>query len=159
MIELEDLYIQYAEAISRIASLEIELHNKKRLIADFKENLVSPESDGGFGIEFTAHAFKQINERLEKLALEYSIIYKDVFKEDAPSESLLLASNMKSFIITLLANARKNGEFKAEPSKNSNGGTEYRFTVDIKRWSIDKTLQFVGIVENNHLKTGFFNWV
>lgn len=152
---IKQLYIDYAETLSGVGSLEKELHNKRRLMEDLKNNL--SDSDGGFGTEVSAHAFRQISERFEELALENSVIHDDVFKPNSPQESLLLASNLKSFIITLLANARQKGDYKKENA--ANGGTEFRFIVDIKKWSGNKTLQFVGIVQNNVIKTGFFNWV
>ncbi len=153
----EQLYIEYAEALSGVSSLEKDLHNKKRMLEEIKKNLSAPDCDGGFGTEVSAHAFRQIAERFEELALENAIIHTDVFKPDSPQESLLLASNLKSFIITLLASARIKGQFKK--GEAANGGKEFRFTVDINSWSGDKTLQFVGIVQNNVIKTGFFNWV
>lgn len=153
----EKLYIDFAETLSGIVSLEKELHSKKRLMGDLKSSLGASDCDGGFGTEISAHAFKQISERLESLALENAEIYKDVMKQGSPHDSLLMASNMKSFIITTLANARQKSEYATGDSRN--GGKEYRFTVDIKKWSGDKTLQFVAIVENNVVKTGFFNWV
>lgn len=159
MKELEDLYLDYAEAYSELISLEAQIHNRRRLIDELKANLTSPESDGSFGVEVSAHAFKQISERLEELAMQNTAIYRDVFKEDSQQESLMLPSNLKSFIITTLANAHKKKQFSRERSKGSGGGVEFRYMVDIKKWSGDKTLQFVVIVENNYIKTGFFNWV
>jgi len=154
---LDAKYMEYAELLNDIVSDERELYNKKKVIADLKNELSSEHSDGGYGIELSAHSFKQIAERLEVLAMENSIIYKDVFKSGSPQDSLLLASNMKSFVITLLANARNKKQFKEDESNS--GGTEFRYTIDIKKWSNEKTLQFVAIVENNNIKTGFFNWV
>jgi len=155
--DLTEIYIRYAETLSGLGSLERELHNKIRLLEELKTELGSPDGDGGYGVEVSAHAFKQISERFEKLALKNSVIYNDICKPESRYDSLLFSSNLKSFIITLLANARKKNEYKEEPA--ANGGTEFRFTVDIKSWSGDKTLQFVGIVQNNVIKTGFFNWV
>lgn len=156
---LDDLYIQYAEAISELNDVEAQAYNHRRLITELKANLTSPESDGSYGVEVTAHAFKQISERLEEIAMENETVYADVFKGPSLSDSLLLPSNLKSFIVTTVANARKKGLFKAEKSRSGSGGTEYRYTIDIKKWSGEKDLQFVVIVENNYIKTGFFNWV
>ena len=155
--EPEKLYIDFAETMSSIVSLEKDLHTKRRVLEDLRKNLSAPDCDGGFGVDISAHAFRQISERLESLALENAVIYKDVMKPDSPQDTLLMASNMKSFITTLLANARKKGEYTIDDSKN--GGKEFRFTVNINKWSNEKQLQFVGIVENNVVKTGFFNWV
>lgn len=157
MKELEDIYLDYAEAYSELISMESQIHNRRRLVDELKIHLTSPESDGSFGVEISAHAFKQISERLEELAMQSTAIYSDVFKND-PQESLMTPSNLKSFIITTLANAHKKKHFSRERSKNS-AGVEFRYIIDIKKWSGDKTLQFVVIVENNYIKTGFFNWV
>ena len=156
-----DKYVEFAEAFSELITLENRIHNKRRLVEDLRRDLKSDECDGSFGIEFTGHAFKQISERLEEIAMESPAIYKDVFKEESPHDSLLLPSNLKSFVITLLSNANKKGHFKAEDSKSNKNanGTEYRYTINMKKWSGEKLLQFIAIVEDNYIKTGFFNWV
>jgi len=158
-MESEERYIQFAETLNELLSLERSIRNKRRLMESLKKDLDPSECDGSFATDFTAHAFKQLSERLEELALENPKIFKDVFPDGSPSESLLLPSNLKSFIITLIADARKKGHFKEEESKNTSGGVEYRYTIDMRKWSNDKTLQLVVIVENNCIKTGFFNWV
>lgn len=157
-MSIEDRYVEYAEALSDLVSLETNIHNKRRLVSELKLELNSKDNDGSFGVEFTAHAFKQISERLEELALEYPVIYQDVFKE-SPSESILLPSNLKTFVITLLADARKKNNFRKEESKNTTEGFEFRYIINMNKWSNEKTLQFIAIVEGNFIKTGFFNWV
>ena len=154
-------YIDFAETLSELTTLEIRIHNKRRLVENLKQELKSNKCDGSFGVEFTGHAFKQISERLEGLSMESPVIYKDVFKEDSPQDSLLLPSNLKSFIITLLSNANKKGDFKSEESKSNKNtnGVEYRYTINMNKWSGEKILQFIAIVEDNYIKTGFFNWV
>jgi hypothetical protein len=122
-----------------------------------RDQLSSSECDGGFGLEVTAHAFKQISERLEALAMENLNIYNDVFNKDDPSKSLLAPSNLKSFIVSVIAQARNESNYSKEQSKSK--GVEFRYKVVISKWSSDKDLEFTAIVENNHIKTGFFNWV
>jgi len=158
MASLEEKYLEYAEMVSELSSAELKIHNMRRIVSELKSDLSGPESDGGFGIDISAHAFKQISERLETLALESVEIFNDVFKNGA-AESLILPSNLKSFIITLLADARSKGNYTKENSKNTSGGTEFRYVIDIKKWSDDKILQMVCIVENRNIKTGYFNWV
>lgn len=162
MVDLKERYIEYAEALSELTTLENRIHNKRRLVEDIRTELESNESDKSFGIEFSGHAFKQISERLGELAMENPIIYEDVFKDGSPSESLIFPPNLKSFIITMLSNANKKGQYRKEESrsnKNSNG-VEFRYTINMKKWSGEKKLlQFIAIVENNYIKTGFFNWV
>jgi frataxin-like iron-binding protein CyaY len=149
-------YICYSELLNEIINEEKDLFKKKRDLEELRSQIV--EGDGGFGIDMSDHAFKQILERLEVLAFESDIIFKDIFSPDSLNDSLLLASNIKSFIITTIAKARKDNKFIKAPSKS--GGSEFKFTVDVKKWSDDKrSLQFVCIVENNVIKTGYFNWV
>jgi len=154
---MDNKYLDFAKVLDSLTNLEKDISNKKRALQSIKEELCSEESDGSYGVDVSDHAFKQIAERLERLAMDKSVIYRDVIKPNDPHDSLLLASNMKSFIITMLANAKSKGNFKEEESKG--GGKEFRYTIDMKKWSDDKTLRFVAIVENNKIKTGFFNWV
>jgi hypothetical protein len=158
MAELADKYLEYAEMTSELASVELRSQNIRRLMEEIKTKITNSYIGECCGLELSAHAFKQLSERLEKLAIENTVIYEDVFNKPTKSEYLLLPSNLKSFIITLLSDALKKGNYKKEQSKNS-GGYEYRFTIDIKKWSDDKTLQLICIVENNNVKTGYFNWV
>lgn len=158
MQDLNDVYLQFAELISDINDAEVELYNKKRLIDDLKKNLTSQESDGSYAIDVTAHAFKQISERIEALARENNTIYMDVLQPECPSKSLLIPSNLKSFLYTTLAVAHKDGHLSKEKSKNGSG-YEYHYQIDITKWSGEKTLEFVAICENNIIKTGYFNWM
>jgi hypothetical protein len=154
-----ELYMEFAEGVSAMNDLEMQLYNQKRLMDELKKKLLSPTDDGSFPLELTAHGFKQISERLESLAKEEAIIFTDVFSSVDPQRSLLIPSNLKSFVFTTLAVARKNGQFVKEKSKNNPNKFEYRYTVVIDKWSIEKSLEFVAIVEDNRIKTGFFNWI
>jgi len=155
--DLKDLYVEFAELTSQINDAKKDLENKEKVLSGIRKNLSTPESDGSYAIEFSDHAFKQISKRMEGLVFESEAANKDILKIDNKVDSLVLSSNLESFIITLLANSRKNDKFKKQKSKSQ--GTEYHIISDIKKWSGEKNLQFVGIVENNCLKTGFFNWV
>lgn len=155
-------YIEYAKELGELISLESNVYNKRRLVDELRNELKSNETgDERFGIEFTGHAFKQISERLEELAMDNPIIYESVFNPDEPSESLLKPSNLKSFVITLLSDANKRGNFKKEESKSNktDDGYEYRYTINMSKWNGEKSLQLIVIVENNYIKTAFFNWV
>ena len=149
-------YLEYAELLSELYTAERKIRNSRRLVEELKAELST--CDGSYGLDLSAHAFKQISERLEALALEHPQIYKDVFIRDSRAECLLLPSNLKTFIITLIANAKKKGTYSEVPSKNSSG-SEWKYTIEIKGWSSDKTLQLICIVENNNIKTGYFNFV
>ncbi len=125
---------------------------------DLKKEL-SESTDQKIAIDISAHAYRQVSERICSIAMESTIIWRDVFRPDSPNESLLVPSNLKSFLITLMANAYEKKQFHEEDSRNTNGGKEIHYTVEIKKWSDEKILQFVGIVENHTLKTAYFNWI
>jgi len=94
------------------------------------------------------------------LALDNDIIYRDFVNLNEPTKSLSIPSNLKSFIFTLVASAKKKGSYSKENSKNTEDGFEFRYNIEIKKWSSTKsTLQFVCIVENGNIKTGYFNWL
>jgi len=156
----KNMYVEFAETLNELINLENKIYNKRRLVEELRKELIEKNNNGSFGIEFTGHAFKQISERLEEIAMENPVIYKDVFKNDSSSDSLLLPSNLKSFVITLLSDANKKGQFIQEESKSNRNtnGVQYKYTINMKKWSNEKTLQFIVIVEDNYIKTGFFNW-
>ena len=157
--EMDDVYLEYAKELSELGGLEMQLSELRRSIEDKKTSLLSNQGDGSHGVEISAHAFKQISERLELLAFDYDIIYRDFINIENPSQSKSIPSNLKSFVLTLIAQAKKKGSFSKEPSKNTTGGFEYRYNIEIKKWSDAKnTLLFTCIVENNNIKTGYFNW-
>jgi len=152
--------VEFAKEYAECVSKETELHEIKRSMEEKRCFLMSNEGDGSHGIDISAHAFKQILERLEMLANENDQISKDCINVNNVQDSKFKPSNLKSFVIALIANAKKKGCFSKEASKNTAGGFEYRYNIEIKKWSDSKnTLQFVCIVENNNIKTGYFNWL
>ncbi len=153
MENLSDIYINYAETLSDINETEINLQNKKLLLQEYKTKLDAEKQKRAYATEITDHAFRQIMTRLAELANSNPVIKNDVYKSN-PSESLTSPPGMMSFIISTLANANKKGYFKEEQSRHTEGGIEFHYSVDIKKWKV----RFVAIVENNHIKTGFFNW-
>ena len=156
--EMDDVYLAFAKELSELGEKGMRISELRRSVQEKKESLSSSEGDGSHAVDISAHAFRQISERLEILALENEIIYRDFININSPSESFSIPSNLKSFVITLIANAKKKGHFSKESSKNTVGGFEYRYNIEIKKWSDAKsTLQFTCIVENNNVKTGYFN--
>ena len=155
----DKIYLQYAELFSDISITELELNEKKRSLEEIKEEL-SRDSDKSLGLDLTAHAFTNISDRLSALASENGIVYADVFNPNNPSKAILWPNNLRSFIIGMLANERSKGRYVEKPSKNNNGGTEYHYDIEIKKWSNERSaLVFTAIVESNMVKTGYFNWV
>jgi hypothetical protein len=154
----DKLYLQYAELFSDISITELELNEKRRHLEEVKEE-IAKDNDGSFGLDLTAHAFTNITDRLSSLASEYSVVYSDVFNPQNPSKAILWPNNLRSFIIGMLANERAKNKQTEKPSKNTNGGTEYHYDIEIKKWSNDRSsLIFTAIVESNMVKTGYFNW-
>lgn len=156
---MNDTYMTYAKTLFELANMKSEVSKLERLIGDLKDKISSDDETGSCALDMSSHASKQILERFESLASENSHIYDDVWKPTNIRASLMSPTNMKSFIISIIANARKNGDYTEEDSKNTNG-KEYHYKVEIKKWSTDnKKLVFTGIVENFVIKTGYFNWV
>lgn len=157
-MNVSETYIELAESLSELIDLESKIYNRKRLFDKLKQDLLTRDDKGSCGKEFSASGFRIISEGLEKKALESHIVYNDVFKEGDPTASLLNPSNLKSFVITLMADAHKKGNFKEKPSKNDKNGVEFKYTIEMKKWKGEKNLRFEVIVENGFIKTGFFNW-
>lgn len=153
----DKIYLQYAETLSSISITELELSEKMRALSEIREELEGyKKDDGSFGLDLTAHAFTNISDRLSELASKYPIIYSDVFNPNEPSRALLWPSNLRAFIIGMIASSY--GKKEEKPSKNTNG-KEYHYNVEIKKWSTDtEVLVFTAIVESNVVKTGYFNW-
>jgi len=60
----------------------------------------------------------------------------------------------------MMAKAAENDSVHEEPSRSTQSAVEYHYKIEVKKWSTDnKKLVFVGIVENNVIKTTYFNWV
>jgi len=154
---LEKLYMEFAEMYSSINEAENDLSNKKRLMEEIKKSLTSSDSNGSYAVEISAHAYKQISERIEAISKENMKIYQDVMKPGSPGEGLLIPSNLKSFIFTSIAAAQQSKEFTMEKSKKT-GGSEFHYNINIKQWSGERNLIFTVIVENGFVKTGYFNW-
>jgi hypothetical protein len=157
---MKNRYSDYAKIFGDVVALESSLAASRRALEDMKRIIREEDTDGIVGIEFSAHAIKQIQERLEALANESSVIYRDVLNTEHPEESILWPSNTKAFITGIMAKASDNGSVSPEPSRSNSTSYEYHYKIEIQKWSTDdKKLMFIGIVENNTIKTGYFNWV
>lgn len=157
---MDKIYLQYAEVLSDVSTLELELSEKKRALNEIRSELEScRKDDGSYGLDLTAHAFTNITDRLSQLAYEFPVIYNDVFNPNQPSRALLWPSNLRAFIISILASSREKKSFQEKPSKNTAGGKEYHYNAEIKKWGTDKkVLIFTAIIESGVVKTGYFNW-
>jgi hypothetical protein len=156
---MDKIYLQYAEIFSEVSLLELELSEKRRALSEVRSELEKHPA-GNFGLDLTAHAFTNITDRLSGLASEFPVIYNDVFNPGEPSRALLWPSNLRAFIISMLASANSKKQFSEKPSKNNAGGKEYHYDIEIKKWSTDRDiLLFTAIVEDSVIKTGYFNWV
>jgi hypothetical protein len=155
-----DLYQKYIKVFGDTVSLEGNLYASRRSLEEIRQMIKDEDSEGKIGLEFSAHAIKQIAERLEIIANENTVIYEDVLNTRSPAESILWPSNTKSFILGIMAKAMEMGNVTPESSRSNNDGFEFHYKVEIKKWSTpDRKLIFVGIVENGVIKTGYFNWM
>jgi len=153
-------YNDYSKLFGDVVSLELSLAASRRSLEDIRKTIKEEDTEGRIGLDFSAHSIKQIQERLEALANESNVIYQDVLNTDHPEESILWPSNTKAFIIGMMAKASENGSVQTEPSRSSSSASEYHYKIEIQKWSTtEKKLIFVGIVENNIIKTAYFNWV
>ena len=152
-----DKYIEFAQALNESIDLERRMIEKQRVMKRFKKEISKDSNGEGCGIEFTGSAYKLLSEGLESITKNSDIVKDDVFKDD-PELSLLNASNLKSFIITVMADAHKKGNFEERPSRNNDKNVEYKYTIEMKKWRDEKNLKLEIIVENGFIKAGFFNW-
>lgn len=152
-----DPYLQYAEVLSEISEIENKLSNKQRLLEDLRQDLID-KNDPSICIIITDHAYRQASERLDVLSRESTQIFKDVVSPENQSKSLLRPSNIQAFLIGMIAQAHSAKKVSEAESKSGNG-VEYRYNIEIKKWSTnEKKLFFIGIVENSVIKTCYFNW-
>ena len=158
---MNKIYKQYGEALRDVGLAEADLARKKTALNQIKSELGKnlSEGDGSVGIDISAHAFTNISDRLQRLAMENQVIYDDVFNKDEPSLSILWPNNLRAFVVTLLAEAYDKSAVVQKPSKNNHNRFEYHYNIKIEKWSgSDNSLIFTGVVEGGNLKTGFFNW-
>jgi hypothetical protein len=147
-------YKNYSRIYHEVVDLTRALNNKRREL----DTIVADFNDGQYGVEFTAHAVANIATRLEEMASENQNIYNDVFRPDSQMDALIIPSNLKSFVISLLSIAVEEKTIEKKASKS--GGFEYHHTTNIKKWTVGKkAVKFTCVVENNTIKTGYFNYV
>ena len=159
---MQKIYKQYGEALREVGLAESDLAKKRSALNEIRSELRRnlTDGDGSIGLELSAHAFSNIGNRLQKLAMENPTIYSDVFNQENPPMSIIWPSNLEAFIITIMAEALDKSAVVQKPSKNTRDGKEYHYTIQIDKWSgPDSSLVFTGVVEGGTIKTGFFNWV
>jgi len=153
-------YNDFARIFNEVVSLELTLATNKRSLEDMRSIIKEEDKEGKIGLDFSAHAIRQIQERLEILANESSSVYEDVFNTETPERSIIWPSNTRAFIIGMMAKAAENDGVTQESSRSNGSSCEYHYKIEIRKWSTaDKKLVFVGIVENNIIKTAYFNWI
>jgi len=150
-------YTEYAKVLNEISIIERRLSESRLSARNLKDSILSVDKDGSIGLTVSDHAFAQMSIRIHELASDNPLIYKDVFPDNLDG-SLLVPNNLKSFIISMMAKALEDNSRKSRKSRGE--GVEYIYTLSMNCWSTeDSLLQFVAIVENNIVKTGYFNWV
>jgi hypothetical protein len=154
---MDNEYSEFAKLKSRISDNEFDLAKDKREFEEL-EAIIKSDDDGSHATIISSHAFDQISDRLEQVTRESGAAYSDIFSKQ-PEDILFIPSKLKAFIITMLSKAREDGSFEKKRSKNSNG-FEFVYNVNISKWSKNgSTLLFTCFVENNVVKTGYFNFV
>lgn len=149
---MDKIYMQFAESLANLSNLEISTGAAKRNVEEIREELYKHNQDG-YAVELSAHAFTNISARLHALTFESKIVYSDVTKPEEPNKSLLIPSQLRAFIISLIANAKINEDFKIK-------GREYHYNIEMIKWSNSHhMLVLTAIVEENVVKTGYFNWI
>jgi len=157
---MDKIYIQYAELLAETSNLELELSRKKRNLEEVRLELNKEvDEDGSYGLDLSAHAFTNLSDRLVCLADSNSVIFNDLMNITDTSKSILWPNNMRAFIIGIIAIAKSKNKLTQKPSKNTEGGTEYHYEIEIEKWGTSKeALVFTAVVESNVIKTGYFNW-
>jgi hypothetical protein len=151
--ESVDNYIRYSKLIKELSAHENAMCQIRRDLKMVKDEL-QKHTDDGVALEMTSHSFSNITARLEDLMNDNPGIYDKIMKDN-----LFVPSNLKSFVIDLISNARKNGMFNVQDSKNNRGAFEYHYKIIMDDWSNEThLLEFTAIVEAGVLKTGYFNW-
>lgn len=153
-----EMYTEYSVTLSELNDMELGINNKRRLLQHLDRQIRSIKENSGCCLEFTDHAFRQLSERLEALAKLEIVINDDVYNKEDYDKSLIIPSNLKSFLTNLLSSAMKSNSYKVSTNPKSKD-PEYRYSIEIKKWSSTKKLIFTAVVENFKIKTCFFNWV
>ena len=144
--------MQFAEALADLSNLEISTGHARRSVEEIREELYKHNNDG-YAVELSAHAFTNISARLHALTCESKIIYDDVTRPDDHNKSLLIPSQLRAFIISLIAKAKIDEDFKHK-------GREYHYNIEMVKWSNSHhMLVLTAIVEESVVKTGYFNWI
>ena len=150
-------YNEYARLLSEIADIEVGLLEKKYRLGELRQSILDNSDDGSIALQISDHAFSRASHRLRELSSENPIIYRDVFPPAELEKSMLTPENLESFIITTISKSRDDESFTSKKSRS--GGVEFVYTVNMSKWSTaNKQLYFVAVVENNNVKTIYFNW-
>lgn len=146
--DLVMLYDEFRNSYEQVNSVTSHYAVMKRE----EDNLTSKileNDDGGLGTSLSSHAFRRVYDRIEKLLVENPFIYKAV---NDSGNTIFRPSNMFMFVTDLILKARLEGNFVKQP----NG--QYKYVTKVEEWCNDDfSVEFVCYVENNNIKTIFFN--
>ena len=151
---IEEMYEEYVGMLKELPKLERDLSNFKISMNKLKTDIKNSDNAGMFPVSISAHAYKNISDRLEVVTRN-----SYVAMSDAMEYNLFTPSNLNAFVINNIHTAINNNSYtKSRSGKNS---YEYKYKATLSTWvDIDgKTCDFTAIVENNNVKTGFFNFV
>ena len=154
---MNDKYIEWVKLLSEITDEKKVTVRKINKAEALQRDIVEGEDGDILPIKITDHAMTQIHRRLADLANKSPKAFDDIMNKTADA-SLLDPDNLECFIFTMVSKAYGDNSIKKKKSRS--GSTEYVFNVNISKWKTkNKELVFSMMVENNVVKTGFFNLV
>jgi len=149
-------FIKFAEDLDDLQIMTSKIRVLTQEVTAAKKEF---ESNPEFATSVTTHAAARASERIQAMAEEQPELFSDVINMKNPTMSLSLVANIRVFLISVLANAHADGKYSVGPSKSNEGKVEYKYVVNINKWVFDKRrIELVAIVEDNNVKTVFFNW-
>lgn len=150
-------YIEWVKLLSEITDEKKVTIRKINKAEALEEDIVGGEDGSMLPTKITDHAMTQIHRRLAGLTNKSTVAFEDVMNKKA-SDSLLDPDNLECFIFTMISKSYKDGTYKSKKARS--GGSEYVFNINMPNWNTkNKKLVFSMIVENNVVKTGYFNLV
>jgi len=154
--EVDSKYKDYFSLIK----LHTEIDRTNRDLSKKKSDLKTISSkitDGKLATIISDHAVSQILTRLEKLCSDSPRAYSAIMSGKT-STSLFVPSNLSAFILENIKSGLKSNSVKEKKSRS--GGKEYVYDIKMTQYDTDdKYCVFSLVVENNTVKTGYFNLI
>ena len=155
---MKEKYITLVKLLKKIDDSKALTSSMEEEVEQLEEEIINSDSNNGaFPLLVTDHAIAQTLERLEALMRRSPRARRDIGERDFEN-SLLLHSNLRHFILIMVVRATEDNSVRPRKSRGGGKGTEYVYTVNLHKWKTrDKSLNMSIIVENNTVKTCYFN--